>query len=801
MKLRKSLVSLLLAAVMVLGLMPALAAGDTPLVVAYSPFSEKFSPYFADTAYDRDVADMTQLYIMINDRVGQIVYNAIEGETIPYNGKDYVYKGAADVKQEYDKEADITTYTAKIRDDLKFSDGEPVTADDIIFTYYVLLDPAYVGSTTLNSINILGLQDYRTQTSSAVYDKYAAMADGMLAGGLGHEWSDKDGWTKEIQDSFTAKVTELWKNDVQGIINTVNSKYASYLPDTLGFTAEEIAAEDGLKVAGGMALWGFGEADPATKVLTTASGKTFNLAEKQYPTLDDYFAEATAKYENSALKWDQAGETAQSGYSVAQSAKDAFIGEWGPKDTEMAGQGVPNIAGIRKLDQYSVEVKVKGFDATAIYKIFGVNITPMHYYGDKAQYDYEKNMFGHPFGDLSIAQAKSAVPMGAGAYKFVKYENRIVYFEANENYYLGAPKIKYIQFKETNNNEIMTAIQSGVVDVGDMGGKKENFETVAKLNSNGEISGDVVHTTKVDNLGYGYIGMNADNMNVGGVPDSEESKNLRRAFATLLSVYRDVTIDSYYGEAASVINYPISNTSWAAPQKSDPGYRVAYSVDVDGKDIYTADMVGEARYEAARQAAIGFFKAAGYTFDEAAGKFTAAPDGAKMSYEVIIPADGQGDHPAFGILTAVKADLEKMGIELKINDPADGNIMWDALDGGTQEMWCAAWGSTIDPDMYQVYHSNNIVGKGGSDSNHYHIADAKLDEAILNARTSDDQAFRKTVYKECLDIIIDWAVEVPTYQRQNPTLFSAQRVNIDTLTQDITPFWGWKTELEKLELK
>ena len=36
--------------------------------------------------------------------------------------------------------------------------------------------------------------------------------------------------------------------------------------------------------------------------------------------------------------------------------------------------------------------------------------------------------------------------------------------------------------------------------------------------------------------------------------------------------------------------------------------------------------------------------------------------------------------------------------------------MWDKLDAGTQEIWVAAWGATIDPDMYQIYHSNNIVG-------------------------------------------------------------------------------------------
>ena len=56
------------------------------------------------------------------------------------------------------------------------------------------------------------------------------------------------------------------------------------------------------------------------------------------------------------------------------------------------------------------------------------------------------------------------------------------------------------------------------------------------------------------------------------------------------------------------------------------------------------------------------------------------------------------------------------------------------LNAGTQEMWVAAWGSTIDPDMYQVYYSGNIVGlPGSSESNHYHIQDAELDQLILDA--------------------------------------------------------------------
>ena len=56
-------------------------------------------------------------------------------------------------------------------------------------------------------------------------------------------------------------------------------------------------------------------------------------------------------------------------------------------------------------------------------------------------------------------------------------------------------------------------------------------------------------------------------------------------------------------------------------------------------------MSDDEKFAAATQAALGFFEAAGYTVED--GKVTAAPEGAKMSYEIIIGADGNGDHPSF----------------------------------------------------------------------------------------------------------------------------------------------------------
>ena len=172
-----------------------------------------------------------------------------------------------------------------------------------------------------------------------------------------------------------------------------------------------------------------------------------------------------------------------------------------------------------------------------------------------------------------------------------------------------------------------------------------------------------------------------------------------------------------------------------------------------------------------------------------------------MEWEIIIPADGIGDHPAYGILTETKNALNEMGMDLIINDPADSNELWDALDAGTAEMWAAAWGATPDPDMYQVYYSTNVHGlEGSSNSNHYGIQSDELDALIMEGRGSTDQAFRKATYKEALETIMSWGVEVPTYQRQEATLVSTERVNVDTVPGDLTPYYGWLAEVHTLEL-
>ena len=296
----------------------------------------------------------------------------------------------------------------------------------------------------------------------------------------------------------------------------------------------------------------------------------------------------------------------------------------------------------------------------------------------------------------------------------------------------------------------------------------------------------------IDYRGYGYLGLAANNIKVGNDPASEESRNLRKAIATVIAAYRDEGVDSYYGSTASVINYPISNTSWAAPQVTDDGYQIAYSVDVDGNPIYTSGMSAEDKYAAALEAALGYLEAAGFTVED--GKVTAAPEGAKLEYQVNIGANGSGDHPTFLILKNASDAFATIGITLTVNDLANASDLYASYQTGVAEMWCAAWQAASDPDMYQLYHSQGST-------NYYQIADDDLDELIEAGRLSTDQTYRKGLYKAAMEIIMDWGVELPVYQRSECVMLSSERVNVDTLAKDMTPYWGWANEVQNLEMK
>jgi len=727
---------------------PTEPAGDEPdtLVIGTQNFDGKFSPFFYTNAYEADVLGLVHVGLLGTDREGAVVLEGIEGEVRPYNGTDYTYTGIANCT--ITENADGTVYyDITLKDGVQFSDGTVMDIDDVIFSLYVPLDPTYDGIMTLYSLPIEGLEAYRSGMDSRLNLVLAAGSEGYVA---------TEYFTEEQYNAFW---DAFW---------VAGEKFAQEIVDYC--VAAGYAADSG-DVATAADAWGYSglAADATSADFFQAIVDNFG-----YDLSDDGINYETAGTSITTYIYNELGDAAAEYQAGVQT-----------------GESAPNVTGIQKTGDNSLRIVLTEISATAIYQL-ATTVVPMHYYGEESLYDYENNMFGFPKGDLSDVKSVTTMPVGAGPYTFESYENATVTLAANELYWKGCPKIEFIQYKEGQDADKVPGVVTGTLDITDPSYSTEVAKAIAEANG-GDITGDVITTNMVANLGYGYVGFCAKNVCIDGESGSEASRNLRRAIATVISVYRDVAVDSYYGEFANVINYPISDTSWAAPRVTDEGYKIAFSTDVNGEPIYTEGMTADEKYAAAQAAALGFFEAAGYTITD--GVITAAPEGGKLDCEVLVGGGGIGDHPTFMCLTMAADSLKEIGFNFIVTDMSNFSELTNSVNAGTAEMFAMAWNATSDPDMYQIYHSN-----GGSNEKSYWIKDAELDELIIMARQSTDQTYRKTLYKECLDIVADWAVEIPVYQRQNTIIFSTERVNIDTVTPDITTFWGWANDIELLEM-
>ena len=144
----------------------------------------------------------------------------------------------------------------------------------------------------------------------------------------------------------------------------------------------------------------------------------------------------------------------------------------------------------------------------------------------------------------------------------------------------------------------------------------------------------------------------------------------------------------------------------------------------------------------------------------------------------------------------------KIGIEVKVKIDA---FALQKLASGQLAVWAAAWSSTIDPDMYQVYHKDSTAGstlnwgynaikKDPSKYSYEMNVINELSDLIDEARTSLDDTpmtgTRAQLYHQALDLVMELAVEMPTYQRNDLTVFNSNKIDSRTINQSPTAFDG-----------
>ena len=819
MKTSKRIISLLLAVVMLFGsCMTLIGCGkseiisneSTRLVLSTSELDGVFNPFYSSSASDGSVVGMTQIGMLSSDKEGKVAYGEDEAcVVLDYEAVPVVENGVT-VK---------TIYRFVLKNGLKFSDGSPLTMKDVLFNLYVYLDPAYYGSSSIYSTDIVGLQEYRTQTDNKnEQDSFTQGFDALASDRILRLYETLDEIYEEnkgtsltatkMLEKLTAKMDELKADD---------PLYATLVDD---YNLADEYFKDELKTD-----YNYSKGTAQETVFTDANGNKVSLTTDTEAFL----------YTEGMITWDE--DNYKFVYSLGEASKNwteeqaiqalydyyfpnrvhIVVTGWNTANKlhtyfsfleqqkhfeELGDSKITNVSGIKYANRTeSVTVNNKVYAATAlddngvvtndtnevleitINKVdpkaiwnFAFTVAPMYYYSNQEQieaFDYE-NHFGVEFGSIEFQDKviknadKIGVPVGAGPYKATtrtgdssavtagtfKADN-VVYFERNENFMFPVT-IKYVNYQVVPTNLMLETLYSGDVHFVEPACKQENVDSIRANEKKGFAS------TALMTNGYGYIGINA-----------EKVPSLAVRQAIMHAINTQDAVDYYFGYSHEIYR-PMTKASWAYP----------FATDEEGQ-YYEFDSTGEICEQ--------LVKDAGYTKSSkknAEGVTVYQKNGELLKYTFTIAGDTT-DHPAYQSLKGAAEILNKHGFDITVK--TDINAL-KKLNDGDLAIWAAAWGAGVDPDMYQVYHIDSTAGStsnwgyraikanaGGKYDTELAIV-KELSDIIDLARETLDIEKRTEYYAQALDLVMELAVELPTYQRSDLFAYNTKVIDVSTLT-------------------
>lgn len=861
---KNRIISLMLCIIMMFSITSVLSgcggSGNQAFVIMTDNLDGLFNPFYSTSASDGTIVAMTQIGMLTSgiDENGNAVVAFGPDEAVVT--LDYASSYDSTETSENPDKTGVTTYTFVIKNGLKYSDGDALTIEDVLFNIYVYLDPVYTGSSTMYSTDILGLSQYRTQQNlsggasgdewltNAARDRASNRIKELInvfeqtaktpSGGYStteakmraalESWKLSEGYKQAVSanpNSVTVeqliadynKTLELFKKELESDYESAKEAYTEEPYKSHNF--DEITS---FMYMEGYVTVKFGDKDGKPN----ADKNVIKEVHRDYPD-NIKTKEAAVKYVydskiNSELHiilsyWATAQEL-QTQYMAK--AKEVILKE-NTADGEMA---FPNISGIVSLghttdvetvevngvsykvahehnedgtpknaDEYDVlQIKINGIDPKAVWN-FSFAVAPQHYYAEGYTVDIKGNNFGVDYGsfdfmtDVIQSQRNVTVPMGGGAYMATNNKNadevtgteffnsNVVYFKANPyfeesleaslsadstiDFHVNINKVRY-QIVPTN--DALTMLQSGTVHYVTPQLTKDNASILNSIKSKG------YEQIAVDQLGYGYIGINA-----GEIPNIY----LRRAIMAAMDT--SLALQYYDAGTAEQIFWPMSTVSWAYPKDEDGsnkqtnGHTYPYIRFSESKAIENIKSLMAQAYNHTMS----------YTDDDLKVTFTIA--GSDLT-----------DHPTYQVFQTAAKLLGQCGWDVEVI--ADTQAL-TKLSTGSLAVWAAAWGTTVDPDMYQVYHKNSnassvkawgytqILSNEGAYWMEMDILN-NMSEIIDDARETDDQEVRTALYEQAMGYVLDLAVELPVYQRKQLYAYNANVIDSSSFPDEINPY-------------
>ena len=416
-------------------------ATPEPVNITYTEMDGNFCPFWADKDGDRTVAALTQLHLLSDS-----------GRPAP-----------AEIKT-LPNDDGSTSIVIALREGLVCSDGSPLTADDLIFSFYVMLDEDYDGPCQLRTLPIRGLSAYWNGIDPDMYSKYVFLYDATYRGGkydselkenlekaktelqrqgiAQNRWMNNTNYKDAFQalenydsdraEVIRAAIEEAWRKDADDLVNYVMTNYSSTVTMGTDYTIEEIWEKEGLQVMCAMRerLVGTLNEDGS---FSSAGGKTWNLTD-EFPTSEDLFNEMKALYKGDAEQYWQIEGVGRP--SMLDAVENDLVRRWAAEDPEWHG-AVDFVSGIERIDERTVGVTLEYCDEAVENTLTDIYVTPLHVYGNMEQYDYDAHIFGFPKGDLRSVRINDKIALGAGEFVYESTDFRTIYFTANENFWLG----------------------------------------------------------------------------------------------------------------------------------------------------------------------------------------------------------------------------------------------------------------------------------------------------------------------------------------------------------------------------
>lgn len=798
-----------------------------------------FNPFFSTTAYDSEIAGQTQIGMLtVSGKNATISFGENQACVTLDFTETRLDENGNPISGGTDGNTAYTEYAFLIKNGIKFSDGTPLTIKDVLFNLYVYLDPVYTGNATIYSTDIVGLTEYRTQGEAeneeefnsgfvvkaearmqAIYDYCQYMirqSNPTAAGGPGILPSDTKQVLGDIEIVKTLFKEEL-ATDYQTAIESLEDYQKEYTIDTVwqlflyleGITPVMVNSSTGYQVKDENGKYkidystyidfvndyvneNYKRIQSANAGMSEADAKA--AAEKEYVT--DIVWKRYIEYEAGSLNYSgiqgvifgSASQATMLERFTAEAKTDYFAdikasGELAyPTISGITTEKTKNFNGVSYDDEHDVlKIRINKVDPKAIWN-FAFTVAPMHYYSNEET--IKNTRFGVDYGSTDFMNNvvkdpdKLGVPVGAGPYKASKQggladgekypskdkfcQNNIIYYERNTYFEtvgkeLNNAKIKYIRYQVINSAQTIATLGTDGIDVGTPSGTADNIAEIAKYSH--------LSMKEVDTNGYGYVGINPK-----FVPDVAVRRAIMHAMDTALVL-------NYYPEGSCTrIFWPISTTSWAYPKdnRTSPYYQYKTSEEI-------LNMLVEAGYE--------------QRTDEKGNKMLGKKDEAgvwkQLTYTFTIPGSSN-DHPAALMFERAAESLNSIGFKISVKTD---NWALKKLATGDLAVWAAAWSSTIDPDMYQVYHIESNAGstsnwgypamKSDRDKYSYELEIVTaLSELIDKARETTVQSERIPIYKNALEKVMELAVEMPTYQRKDLTVFNSAKIDRNSLTPD-----------------